>query len=277
MNTIQPYLTNTHKQGDLNLYNHVNVQSTRISISQQQQKDITIFTEDGDRVTISSDQQSQLLYTNGTGFSQRIISGVFDDYAIAGKSVAEFQKEALEHKSNRYLSISVQGDLSEQELKDIRKVLKDIDQIMTDLLQGGDVEKGLAMAINLIDMESISGFTANYRYENAVQIEQVSVDDVSTYSDNGLLKHIKPVTDDDNDFIKNLIEEMFNIVKASGVESSKLINPLKRLFTCLREDLLENHPENQPKVDLTKFIEEKLIGKLKNIPKPKRHRPYSLL
>ena len=65
MNLIHSYQTDTRGKWDFNDFgkSYSDRQLTRVSESHQENKDITIFTEDGDRVTITSNQQSQASYS----------------------------------------------------------------------------------------------------------------------------------------------------------------------------------------------------------------------
>lgn len=279
MNLIQSYQPNTLEQWDFSAYgsSYSGRQSTQVSASQQQNKDITIFTEEGDKVTISYDQQSQAFYSNCSGFSHQKISGSYDNYAIDGNKYAMFQDEKFEYDNSRYFSMSVDGDLNEQELKDVRKTIRKIDKIMTNLLNGGDISEGVAKALKLVNLDSISGLTANYSYENAISIEQTTVEEVSTYSKEGLAENVTPVINNEFDYIKNLIDEMVKSVRNSGVKPSKTINPIKKVFSHLLKDLSEKKHQNQPKIDLARQIEEKLIEKIKQMPEqskfPINHSP----
>ncbi len=279
MNLIHSYQPNTIEQGDFSAYgsSYSGRQLTQVSASQHQNKDITIFTEDGDTVTISFDQQSQAFYSNYSGFSHQKISGTYDNYAIDGNKYAVFQDERFGYDNSRSFSMSVKGDLNEQELKDVRKTIKAIDKIMTNLLYGGDISEGVAKALKLVNLDSISGFTANYSYENAISVEQAAVEEVSTYSKEGLAENVTPVITNEFDYIKNLIDEMVKIVRDSGIKPSKTINPIKKLFSHLLKDLSGKKHHNQPKIDLAKLIEAELIENIKRMPEhskfPINHSP----
>jgi len=266
MNVITPYHPNTSEQWDFSAYNYSDRQLTQASVSQQQNKDITIFTEDGDRVTISSDQQSQAFYSNYSSFSQQGTSGAYSGDTVSQNQSAVFQDERFEYENSRYLSISVDGDLNEQELKDVRNTIKAIDEIMTNLLHGGDITKGIERALSLVSLDSISGIAANYSYENAVSVEHTIVEEISTYSKEGLPENIMPVTNNEVDNIKNLIAEMIDIVKDSGIKPSKIINPIKEFFFHLLKDLFDNSHQNKDKITLAKLIESELIEKIKQLP-----------
>ena len=61
---------------------YAELQAARLSVSETQSKDITIFTDEGDKVTISSNQQSRVQYLTYEGLSRKRISGDYQNYAI---------------------------------------------------------------------------------------------------------------------------------------------------------------------------------------------------
>ncbi len=267
MNVITPHHPSTSEQWNFSADSYSDRQLTQASVSQQQNKDITIFTEDGDKVTISSDQQSQTFYSNYSSFSNQKISGSDTKYTVSQNKFTAFQDERFEYENSRYLSISVDGNLNKQEIKDVRKAIKAIDKIMTNLLYGGDITKGLKKALHLVNRNSISRIEANYSYENTTSVEHTNVEEISTYSKEGLVENITPVVNNEFDYINNLIDEMVNIVKDSGMKPSKIINPIRKLFSRLLKDLSDNGHPNKPKINVAKLIEAELIGKIKQMPK----------
>jgi len=188
MNTITPYPSNMTDPSAFNASRYSNQMLTQASVSQQQNKDITLYTDEGDKVTISSGQQSQAFYSNYAGFSNERISGSFDSYAFNQYKTAPFQDEAFRYENGQHLSISVDGNLNEQERKDIRKAIKTIDKIMTKVLKGGDINKGLAKALRLVNRGSISAIEANYSYEKSIMVEHTQIEELTTYSKDGLVE-----------------------------------------------------------------------------------------
>ena len=250
---------------------YTELQAARISISETQSKDITIFTDEGDKVTISSNEQSYAQYLTYEGLSRKRISGDYQGHAITKESFAMFKGERFEFETSRSISISVDGDLNEQELKDIKKAIKGIDKIMTDLLYGGDMVKAIAKAIEIKELDTISGLEANYRYEKEVMVEQTSIKESTTYSRQGLAETApltKPLTKNTNylDQLKTLIDEMDSIVKESGLEPSRFNNPIKRLFSNYRNDLHEKESQDNGKIRITELIEAELIERISHLP-----------
>jgi hypothetical protein len=251
MNTITPDQPNTTEQLAFNGNRYSHRMPTRALVSQQQNKDITIFTQEGDRVTISSGQQSQAFYS---------------DYRANQDKATDFKDERLRSENSRHISIAVDGNLNKQEMKDVRKAIKRIDKIMTKILKGGDINKGLAKTLQLVNKDSISGIEVNYSYEKSILVEHTAVEGISTYSKEGLAEKMTPVANKDFDFINKLIDKMANIVKDSEIKPSKTIKPIKKLFSRLLKELSHNEHPKKPKINLANVIEKGLIRKIKQMP-----------
>lgn len=267
MNFINSYQPDTHGKWDFNASgkSYSDRQLTRVSESHQENKDITIFTEDGDRVTITSNQQSQASYSKYSAITHQSNYTDLDNMAVDQNRYTLFQDERFEFENSRSFSISVDGDLNEQELKDIRKTIKAIDKIMTDILNGGDLTQGVVEAIQLVSLDSISGITANYKYEKAISVEKLESEAVSTYNREGQIEKLLPGFNKEAEYIKNLINEMINIIKDTAVKPSKIIKPLRMLFSEILRNLSADNRQDQSKIDLAKLIETALIEKIEQM------------
>ena len=264
---INSYQPDTQGKWDFNAFgnSYSDRQLTRVSESHKENKDITIFTEDGDRVTITSNQQSQASYSKYSAITHQSNYADFGNMSVEQNSYTLFQDERFEFDNSRNFSISVDGDLNEQELKDIRKTIKTIDKIMTDILNGDDISQGVEKAIQLVNLDSISGIAANYRYENAISVEKMEAEEVSTYNRDGQIEKSLPGFNKEVEYIKNLINEMINIIKDTAVKPTKIIKPLRMLFSEILRNLSTDNRQDQPKIDLVKLIETALIEKIEQM------------
>src|SRR5436190_6033190 len=96
-------------------------ESTAVSIASSQSSDITIVTAEGEKVTISSNFSSELSYAS---------------YDAKGRMGGAASAQAAEFHASRDLSFTVEGDLSRDELKDIRRAVKTIMKATRDALSG---------------------------------------------------------------------------------------------------------------------------------------------
>jgi hypothetical protein len=267
MNSINPYTTTISQQPDFSansrIYNELLL--TRIETSNQQHKDITLVTEEGDRVTISSSFQSQAVYSTYEGISQYTVSATSENLGMEKNELAMFEGEKFDYETGRNFSISVDGDLNKQELKSIRKAVKTIDKIMTDILYGKNIPEGLAKAMEISNLSSIASLEANYQYEKTVLIEQTAIQEAVTYSKDGLAENIALPNNNELN-IENPIDEMITAVKDSGVKPSKFIKPIKKLFANILNNLPDSDHQNKPKAHLAKLIGTDLINRINQLP-----------
>lgn len=265
MNKITPYQSNLMPFKNFTGLDYASRELSSVSISSQQNKDITIFTEDGDKVTLSSDQQIEAFYLTYSDISYQNFSGASDNTSITLNNYAASKSEIFAYESNLSLSISVEGELDEQEIKDIKKAIKSIDKIMMGILNGGNVEKAADQAMMLASLKSISGIEADYSYEKTISVEHIAMQEISAYSKNGLPENILSLPDTGLNNIRNMIDEMAGIVKDSGVKPSKMVEPIKKLFSNILKDVsgtVHQNPHNKHMIELTELIRDALLKKI---------------
>ena len=142
--------------------------------------DITIITDDGDRVTISSDTSMESSYSSYSGLLRSGSSSV--------------KVEGYEYQSQRRnnFSMSIVGDLDSEEYDDIVSALKTIDPVMESVSSGNMVDLQ-SIAEKFGGLESLSGFTASVQVEESMSYEQaqtvVSEVDEKEVRDNKGLRH----------------------------------------------------------------------------------------
>jgi hypothetical protein len=136
---------------------------TDVSISRQNSAEITITTTDGDTVTLNT---SSLFEASFTSYNQ---SGETSDgsYNLSASSAS--------FKASREFSLSVEGELDKEELRDISKAIRQVNKTMRDLFSG-DMEQALKRAAKLYNLDSISGIEAVAKVVNSVSVTQQITD-----------------------------------------------------------------------------------------------------
>jgi hypothetical protein len=137
------------------------IQATQIKISQSQTADITIVTSEGDTVTLSSSKSAELSFATYNAQGQ-----------VGGSSGTISGMSAELHRTSD-LSITVDGDLSKDELKDIRSAIRIIQKAANDVLKGHD-EKASARAANLAGLAQIASIDADLEFNREVSVTQLS-------------------------------------------------------------------------------------------------------
>ncbi len=143
MDSIQPYQSGLmNYQGftpNASSSSYAEMQGTRVALISDQARDITIYTDEGDKVTLSSESSTLLYYSNYEGiFQEKSETGSTDDPGgqIANQESVAFQEMFFMEAHTSNISIAVEGDLNKEEIKDIQNVLKRMDKMMNRSLSG---------------------------------------------------------------------------------------------------------------------------------------------
>ena len=242
---------------------HSGLQTTRLSISESRSKDITIFTDEGDRVTISSKQQNRIQYMTYESLARRRVSSEYQGRVLTKESLAMSKGERFESENSIRISITVDGDLNEQEQKDIKEALKQIDKVMTNFLHGGDMVNAAPKDMEMEKFDTIAGLEADYRFEKSVILVQTRLKERTTYS-GGPNPGTSPSARIENalSHIKTLIEELTNIIKKTEIEPSRFKKPILKLISGYRDNPASNDPRDSHGIRMVDWIETELTKKL---------------
>lgn len=121
---------------------------------------LVITTREGDQVTLSSNSFYEM-----DAFMYDSKGVVQTDAGLAAFSVSERE---ISLTSGQSFSFSVEGDLSEAELKDIEAILKGLDEVISEMTQGdmfGAVDKALLMG----NYDTVSSFSADISYQQSYE------------------------------------------------------------------------------------------------------------
>ncbi len=231
---------------------------TNVSTFEHESTDITLFTEDGDRVTISSEVRIASEYTSYRGLLVKDdLYGNFREEKISLESLAEF-------------SISVEGDLSEDELTDIRKAIKTVDKILQKL-KSGNIDKALKLAEDTIALDSISGLSASMEVEKSLKMEEHVQASVSYSSpelgDEGSRNYNRLM-----DKMLSLADRLMDIINNAGVDGSKMLDPFEDYLSGLIKDKQDTNPDLHNSENILKTTAGMLLNRVKEM----NHAPHSL-
>ncbi|SPD71781.1 hypothetical protein PITCH_A1020026 [uncultured Desulfobacterium sp.] len=242
------------------------VQAMSILASSTISKDLTIYTDEGDKVTISYDRETQASYEDLKALTYQGTISVNGDQAVVDQSSAELMTEKFLFEDEQNLEISVDGDLSEEELKDIKKVIKRIDKLMTDLLYGGNISKTMKQAEKTGGIDTIAGVEADYQYETTFTIQQLAAAQNTTYS-RYALPEAQPTDSDTtgSEDIRKVVDQMAKLVDESDLKPSKLIKQVRELFSGIIEELKEDRPGNRAGRHWADLIGSELMKRIKQM------------
>jgi len=156
MSSMSSHLLSSNKN---NLENLSQTESSKIDLHVQKSTDITLVTAEGDKVTLSS------LSTLDAGYSRYTSQGTVEGAEDSSSSETAYLKKEFS------FALSIEGDLNEQELHDIRAALKTLGKMTRDFFSG-NTEKAVNRASKLVGLESISRLDAVIQYERTLSYQQ---------------------------------------------------------------------------------------------------------
>lgn len=141
--------------------------SSELSVNSYSSLDagLTIQTREGDVVSLSTSQYSQL---EAYEYSSRGVVSNEDGYAAASYNVRE-----ITLSTGETFKFTVEGDLNEDELEDIESIITGVDNIIGEMMEG-DLQDAVSQAMSMGYYGSISSYEADItvQYGYAVYSEE---------------------------------------------------------------------------------------------------------
>jgi hypothetical protein len=130
--------------------------STRLnalSVSAEQSAEITILTDEGDTVMLSSREQAEAdLLT-------------YEHLSCTRQGYHRQDLQQLDFEAESEFTLAVQGDLNDQEMADIQALLQDLGGMLKAFLTGADENGDYPEAANAVGrFETLSAFQADFEY-----------------------------------------------------------------------------------------------------------------
>lgn len=231
---------------------------SQTAVSAEQNTDITIMTEQGDRVTLSVDADFKSSYTTYSGL------------AANNHGYAKIEGRHFSFDLSLEQSIRVEGDLNEQELKDIKKVLKRLDRIIHKFLDGR-LEKVARKAGKLLDdMKTIDSVEARVEVTQkaaAVDAQYVEATALSSFDGDRPAGRRPLPLEHSSEFnpIRELTDEMVDLVKESQVDPVKVTRFLDDFIQRLLANATRGGHANSDIANLTRLIQTDFFQKLQNL------------
>lgn len=124
--------------------------------------DFAFVTAEGDKITLSTDALSQAVYTSYDARGR--LRGQRLDVHAETLYLASAQKSAL----------SIEGELSQEEIKDIQRVLDTLGKYASDLV-AGTLEQPLEQLLDLHDLDTLQSVDASLEYSQSVTVSQLAL------------------------------------------------------------------------------------------------------
>lgn len=134
-------------------------QTQLAAVTSSRSLDMSLVTEEGDKVTFSMDAQTSAIYAayGEVGMDDESLNAQWGAF-----SAGQFERE---------MTFTVEGDLNKQERREIRKVMKTINRMMKNFVQG-KLNPMMARAQKLQGLETIDSLEVGMSYERQVIVAQ---------------------------------------------------------------------------------------------------------
>ena len=262
------------------------MQYERVTAASSWQKDITLETVEGDTVTISYQKDTAFLSEKYDALYQNNSLQQSDRGIMQQQQWAHIHSELFAYSQEEQFTLTVAGDLNEDEQRDIREALERIDKLMIETMQGGDIFAGAEEAAGIIGLENIAAVEADYRYRSLITIEEVaqanSITNTNYGSDGALDDNLSELLAPISSFaapatpmerLQELIDEMAEIigkqVSDKKMPPDQFLLPVEQLFADHIERFNSEAEPDDPQArlfqDTFRFLGEGLLRKIENM------------
>ncbi|MBT8341682.1 MAG: hypothetical protein HKP58_02950 [Desulfatitalea sp.] len=203
-----------------------------VTLNSSKHLDLNLVTAQGDKVTISLDAKAAALY------------GKDETLAVDNQGLNYRQTEISINHQEREMTFTVEGDLNQQELRDIRTILGTLDNMMNHLLDG-QIKPMLAKARKLENLETIDGLEAHMSVARSTLVaQQTQISAVTEAAGIAGPPAVQPAS--------SLQMQMQEMADASADEMARIISstrlPMKHLRNVV-DQLLSGHRKQMERID----------------------------
>ncbi len=254
--------------------------SESLKVDLQRSKNITINTSEGDVVTISSLEEFH------TGYYS------YQDVTSKNGNISFQESKQLEISSEKMFSLSVEGDLSKQEIKEIKKSLKLVSKILSGY-ESGDIKKVLKNISKIGNLDTIANLEAAIQQVSSISYEQQSIastgylasDEIeqdaqvaathdsptSVNQDNIIpenehsgqkVEDAEDSSHDIKDGVNTVSDKMVDVLKKSDVKPDKLVKSVQNLFSKFLKSFSVGSFSNAPVTNISEMIENDFYKKI---------------
>lgn len=254
--SIQPFgQSNPGQNRQVYEYSRLNL----AAVSREQSADITFVTQEGDKVTLSADASFEAAYS--TYDSQAQINGSY------AESSGRLNTAAVEGE----VAISVEGDLNEQEQKEIKQVLSEIFTMMRNFLSGR-MDDEPATSLKDIELDTLATIEAKFEVkESSLEVDRTSAAYATDSSiPEGESEGDKPTV--------SLIRRMADALKDSKVRPDRFLKHFGHRPGRLSNEFMAQAPEARQQRKMVNRVFAELfqqLEKMSNISKADDHSDFT--
>ena len=218
-----------------------------VSVSREQSVAIMFETKEGDQVTLSADSSIEAAYAT------------YDSKAQIKGAHTESKGQLNSVTAERKFTINVEGDLSDQEKKEIKKLLGKIFKMMKNFLSGQIDSPGIS-TVKDIQLDTLANVEAKYEVKKSV----LEVDHTSAEHETDLSTPVRE-SDGDSKPMARLIDRMVAALNHSRVEHDRFLKFFGHRPSRLSDEYIEQEPDAWKMRKLARMISTGLFHQLENI------------
>ena len=207
--------------------------SLRLAAVSEVNKDITLHTKEGDEVTLSMDRETVAVYGRDGRLSIEQVTARTEDGAFAFERVSGETREWFGYESSQAITLTVKGDLSRDEIRDIRKALQRINRLIGRTFdQGENRGKADRFSTSLAGLDTLSGFGIDVQQSQTFMASRSTSASALIYGADAR-QAVSPVENMPEPSIipwEEAADEVIGMVSESGVDREHFADPLQNLF-----------------------------------------------
>ena len=220
---MHDHLTDLSSYSDKNVNQNLNenelgksmMQKRMLSKSENVSTDLTIKTSEGDIVKLSTNS----FYD----FKSLLYDKKGQVYSDAGTITNKISYREMTLNSGESFTFSVSGNLNAAELKDIEKIVRQIDNIIHDMKKG-DMGNAIKKALKMDGHDTISGFSADLSVKQSYSMISQIQNSIADIEDDLMKKAKEPIEQLINYHFKDLLEKQ-----------DKRVDPIKAFLEQLQQ------------------------------------------
>lgn len=252
------------------------------AVSSERSADIVIATTQSDTVRVSIDSRIQA------------VALTYDEKARTHSSYSESRGQLVGIDVDRQVEFSIDGDLDDQERKEIKQVLKAIFRMVKGFLSG-KFGKGMDPAAKFDGLETIANVSAEFEAKDtaayvsqsvAQKVTQVQAPAPGIEARPADAGQARPLALNPNVYAKPmppavnaeptkapvavLADQMTEVVKESGVDPAKVLKPVDEMFGRLMQKFLSEGPFSFRKMRRLGSLMEAFSRKMNDLINPEK-------
>ena len=225
-------------------------QSLRLASVSEISQDIILHTKEGDTVTLSMDRETVAVYGRDARMSidqQYAVNA--DGEQFAQQHVVTETQEWFGLESSRELTLTVEGDLSREEIRDIRTALRRIDRLIGNSFKPkADGRRGHRPP-GPARLDTLAGIEVDVRQSRMIMAAQSTSQSALTYGVNGQTAEnpTRPLEATEPAW-QAVADETAAIVEDTGIDPERFVDPLRDLFGHWARKMKRRHSIFHPMV-----------------------------